>query len=84
MEFIKPEFFNGKTFEKELAAAKIKIKNFYDNGAGKLIVDADDKFKDAIQSVLNSHDGSDTPMTTLEKLELAGVNLDELRIALGL
>ncbi len=84
MEFTKPNPFNGTTFNNELEFSKIKIKSFYDDGQGHLVIDADEKLSTAIQGVLNQHDGSPTPPTILEKLESSGINLEELRIALGL
>jgi hypothetical protein len=84
MKFTKPELFNGKTFERECADAGIQLKSFYDDGEGNIVVDADAKSEAKIAGVLATHDGSDTPLTTLEKLEIAGVDLDELRAALGL
>jgi hypothetical protein len=84
MEFIKPERFNGATFQKECDLAGISIISFFDNGEGVLIVEADSKTEKKIVDILANHDGSDTSPTTLEKLELAGIDIDELRAALGL
>jgi hypothetical protein len=84
MKIQKPEFFNGDTFMRECANASIKLQSFYDDGEGNLIIDVDNKSESKIASVLAIHDGSNTPLTTLEKLQMAGVNFDELRAALGL
>ena len=84
MKFIKPEPFNGKTFLDNLEAQKIKINDFYDDGQGYLIVNSDEKNEQVIQELLNAHDGSAVPLTVSDKLEMAGLNLEELRVALGL
>lgn len=84
MKFTKPNPFNGATFEKELIGKKIKISDFYDDGEGNIVVNADEKFYLAIQSTIENHDGSPIIPSVIEKLESAGVNLDELRVALGL
>lgn len=84
MKFTKPEPFNGKTFSKDLSAKKIKINDFYDDGQGYLIVNSDEKNEQVIQELLSAHDGSAVPLTVSDKLEMAGLDLDELRVALGL
>jgi len=84
MEFTKPEPFNGATFTKECEKANVIVENFYDNGEGSLVITADSKLKTTITELLKNHDGSNTSPTTMEKLEAAGISLDELRSILGL
>lgn len=55
----------------------------YADGVGNLIIESDLP-KTAIETAIKNHTPKTELLTIQEKLERAGIDLDELRIALGL
>jgi hypothetical protein len=85
-QFTKPINLNGTELTKELADAGVKIK-------GKILVDHDviwidmaDKDEAKATPIVLSHDGTivSKELTVEEKLDSVGLNLGDLKAALGL
>ena len=97
ISFNKPEKLNGFQLNEELVAAGIKLKKaanplpnqVYEapsiDGNGVLWLDIEQSDADKATEVLTNHIGKDPEPNTLEqKLASVGLNLDDLKAALGL
>jgi hypothetical protein len=90
IKFTSPNQLNGKQLRNELNAANVKISN--DKGSitmdevGDLWLDISDKDKTKAEKVIADHVAVfDTSAPTIEqKLESVGLNLEDLKTALGL
>jgi hypothetical protein len=90
IKFSSPNQLNGKQLRDELNAANVKISN--DRGSitmdevGDLWLDISDKDKTKAEKVIADHVAVfDTSAPTIEqKLESVGLNLEDLKAALGL
>jgi uncharacterized membrane protein YcaP (DUF421 family) len=87
--FDKPQNLNGKELREELRAAGIEISDL--DGAvaesnGKLLLDIDTSSKSAAAAVVAAHNGTTiAPEPTIQdKLASVGLNLDDLKTALGI
>lgn len=97
ISFTKPEKLNGLQLNGELIAAGIKL-NKSDgslpnqiweapsiDGNGLLWLNINDKDADKASKVIAAHVGKDPePKTLEEKLAIVGLNLDDLKTALGI
>lgn len=83
-----PDNFDGIQLRDELNANGVVIS--YDNASvevagGKLLLAIEEKDKTKAQTILNAHSPKPIPEPTIaEKLESVGLNLDDLKAALGL
>lgn len=77
----KPENLNGAELIAELAAIGVIVDKVQDNGNNTISLETTDKKAEA---VVASHNGTTVaPLPTIaEKLQLVGLNLDELKAAL--
>jgi hypothetical protein len=82
--FTKPKNLNGAELKEELAAEGILIEKIYDNANGTISFKADNESKAA--EIVAAHNGTTVaPEPTIaEKLASVGLNLDDLKAALGL
>ena len=82
--FTKPENLNGAELILELAAVDIVVEKVCDFGNGTIGFDTNDELKAA--TVVAAHNGTTVaPEPTVEqKLASVGLNLDDLKSALGL
>ena len=81
--FTKPENLNGAELMAELAAVGIIVDKVFDNSNGTISLPTDD---DAAGLVVAAHNGTTVaPEPTIEdKLASVGLNVDDLKSALGL
>jgi len=81
--YTKPENLNGAELIAELAAVGIEINRVQDNGDNTITLETDDKKAAAIVA---KHNGTIVaPEPTIEaKLESVGLNLNDLKAALGI
>lgn len=87
IEFNKPNNLNGAELKAELAAAGIELKaNPFIDGEGKFYLDINSKDKSKAEVIVANHDGNMIPneATIDEKLASVGLNLNDLKAALGL
>lgn len=87
IECDKPINLNGDELTAELASAGIELKKApYIDGNGKLWLDVDISHKAKVASVVAAHNGTIVaPQPTIEqKLASVGLNLNDLKSALGL
>ena len=82
--FNKPANLNGAELKAELAAEGIIVETIYDNADGTISFETNDESK-AVAVVAN-HNGNIVPTepTVADKLASVGLNLDDLKQALGL
>ena len=83
-KFAKPENLNGSELLLELKAAGIKATKIVQNGSQSIEIDLDDEAK--AKPIIEAHNGTVTPPEPPleQKLQTVGLNLDELKSALGL
>lgn len=87
IKFNKPENLNGAELLAELNAGGVKITNAPEiNGAGDFWLDIAAKDKTKAEEILANHNGTIVAPkpTVAQKLASVGLNLDDLKIALGL
>jgi hypothetical protein len=86
MLFTKPINLNGAELRAELAAMNIFIDRITIEADGQLNIDIDAKDKNTAETIIAAHNGTTiAPEPTVEqKLESVGLNLSDLKIALGL
>jgi hypothetical protein len=90
IKFNKPTNLNGAELRKELNDAGVPISNDLNSVSidadGNLWLDIADKDKTKAQVVIDAHDGTTTAPepTVAEKLASVGLNLGDLKTALGL
>jgi len=79
----KPENLNGTELIAELAAVGVVVDKVRDNGDNTITLETDDKKAAAIVS---SHNGTTVApeLTIEEKLQSVGLNLNDLKAALGI
>lgn len=85
--FTKPENLNGKELLDELLAVGVVVEGLpIDDGAGNLILNIASKDEAKAASVVAAHNGTTVaPEPTIEdKLASVGLNLNDLKSALGL
>lgn len=88
--FTKPANLNGKELREELNAAGVNISDdkfaVVVDSEGILLLDINEKNKDKAKEVVAAHNGTIVaPEPTIEeKLASVGLNLDDLKAALGL
>ena len=86
----KPINLNGTELRKELNAAGIKItdepSSVKADNNGSLWLDIADKDEAKAQAVVDAHNGTTVPPepTVADKLQSVGLNLEDLKAALGL
>lgn len=82
--FNKPQNLNGAELKAELSAVGIEIDEIYDSTDGKIHFATDNEVLAA--SIVSAHNGTTIPSepTIEEKLALVGLNLDDLKAALGI
>ena len=82
--FNKPANLNGAELKAELAAEGIIVETINDNADGTIFFETDNEAKAA--SVVANHNGNVIPAepTVADKLASDGLNLDDLKEALGL
>lgn len=81
--YTKPTNLNGAELMTELAAAGIVISRVQDNGDNTITLETTDK---KAESIIATHNGTTiAPEPTInEKLQSVGLNLDDLKSALGI
>ena len=87
-----PKNLNGAELRVELADEGIQVLDTFDNVIGitvaneKLWLNIDKEHFDKAKIIVNNHNGTTIApeLTVTEKLASVGLNLDELKIALGL
>ena len=89
IKFDKPKELNGEQLRQELKESGVvlpdNVFDFVDDGVGGLLLDISNKDESMANSVIKTHKSKPTPKPTIEqKLASVGLNLDDLRIALGL
>ena len=89
IKFNKPEKLNGDQLRQELKSNGVilpdSLSDLFDDGAGGLWLDIADKDGAKAKTVINAHIAKPTPEPTVEeKLASVGLNLDDLKAALGL
>lgn len=88
IRFDLPTNFNGEQFCEELKDAGISIENktdLYATSDGVLWLNIETKDTQKTQDVLNAHTPKPViPLTIAEKLASVGLDLDDLKAALGL
>lgn len=85
--FTKPENLNGKELLDELLAVGVVVEGLpIDDGAGNLILNIASKDEAKAAAVVAAHNGTTiAPVPTIEdKLASVGLNLTDLKSALGL
>lgn len=85
--FTKPENLNGKELLDELLAVGVIVQGLpTDDGAGNLILNIASKHEAKAASVVSAHNGTTiAPEPTIEeKLASVGLNLTDLKSALGI
>jgi len=82
--FTKPQNLNGAELKEELAAEGIVVEKIYDNADGTISFKANNESKAA--GIVAAHNGTTVaPEPTIaDKLASVGLNLDDLKAALGL
>lgn len=82
--FIKPKNLNGAELIIELASAGIVVTEIYDFADGTIGFETDDE--STAKTVVSAHNGTVVAAepTVVEKLASVGLNLDDLKAALGL
>ena len=83
-QFDKPTNLNGAELLAELKAAGIKATKIIQNGNENIEIDVDDEVK--AKPIIEAHNGTVIPPepTLEQKLQSVGLDLDELKSALGL
>ncbi len=87
IKFEKPVNLNGAELIAELKSASVEISNSPEiDGNGDFWLDISQSDKAKAEAVLNKHNGTLTgkPLTIEQKLESVGLNLEDLKSALGL
>ena len=79
----RPTNLNGTELMAELAAVKVVVDRVKDNGDQTITLDTTDKKADAIVANHNGTTVAPEP-TVAEKLQSVGLNLDDLKAALGI
>lgn len=85
--FTKPEKLNGNQLKEELLVKGIELFDMpYIDGDGTLWLDIEAEKVAAAESVVKKHIGQDNPnsLSVEEKLASVGLNLEDLKTALGL
>jgi len=85
--FTKPQNLNGKELLDELLAVGVVVQGLpVDDGAGNLILNITSKDETKAADVIAAHNGTTVaPEPTIEdKLASVGLNIDDLKAALGL
>ena len=82
--FDKPENLNGTELKKELADAGIVVDDIFDFADGTISFDTDNEIEAA--KIVAAHNGTTVPPkpTIEQKLASVGLNLPDLKAALGL
>ena len=80
----KPKNLNGAELIAELKNAGLEVKDIYDYADGTIGFDTNDEATAA--AVVEAHDGNTIPPepTVADKLASVGLNIDDLKSALGL
>ena len=89
IQFERPKQLNGEQLRQELKTAGVTLPDsvfdFVDDGTGNLFLDIADKDQAIANSVIQSHIAKPIPEPTIEqKLASVGLNLEDLKAALGL
>lgn len=89
IKFDKPEKLNGDQLRQELKAKGVvltdTLSNLFDDGAGGLWLDISEKDQTKAKAVIDAHIAKPIPEPTIaEKLASVGLNLEDLKTALGL
>lgn len=89
IKFDKPIEINGKQLRQELRDAGINISDEIGavaiDGDGNFWVDVDEKNKSKAQEIISLHVPKKEPIdSVIEKLESVGLNIEDLKSALGL
>jgi hypothetical protein len=86
MLFTKPENLNGTELQTELVEAGINVNRITVEGDGSLNLDIDPKNESKAAAVIAAHNGTTvaTEPTIEDKLASVGLNLTDLKSALGL
>lgn len=90
IEFPKPENLNGSELLDELLAVGIVLDKFkqvpFIDGEGKFWLDVEEEDKEKVAEIVASHNGTIiAPEPTIaDKLASVGLNIDELKAALGI
>jgi len=90
ISFTKPQNLNGAELRQELVEAGVAITQAFNSvvveGDGLLYLDILDKDADAAAAVVAAHNGTiiAPKLTVADKLASVGLNLDDLKEALGL
>lgn len=87
ISFDRPKNLNGTELVSELKLAGIEVANLpVDNGEGKLFLDIDAKHKEKAAEIVAAHNGTTVAPepTVADKLASVGLNVDDLKSALGL
>lgn len=81
--FNKPKNLNGRELKEELAAAGIVVDLIFDNADGTISFETD---SENAEEIVAAHNGTTiAPQPTIEeKLASVGLNLEDLKTALGL
>ena len=82
--FDKPENLNGLELIAELKAVGLEVEQINDNGNGKIYFETNDRKLAA--EVVKAHNGNINPIepTVADKLASVGLNLEDLKTALGI
>lgn len=82
--FTKPKNLNGAELITELSQKQIIVKEIFDLGNGLIAFETDDEA--TAKKIVDAHNGTiEAPEPTVEdKLASVGLNLDDLKSALGL
>jgi len=83
-QFTKPKNLNGAELMTELAQVDIVVNQIFDNANGVIEFETDNEI--LAKSIVDAHNGTITPLepSVEQKLANVGLNLDDLRSALGL
>lgn len=87
IKFNKPENLNGAELLAELATAGVEIKELpFIDGNGDFWLDVKPANQAQTAAIVATHNGTTVPPepTIADKLANAGLNLDDLKVALGL
>ena len=89
IKFDKPEILNGEQLRQELKAKGVvltdSVSDLFDDGAGGLWLDIAKKDETKAKAIIDAHIPKPVPEpTVVEKLASVGLNLEDLKAALGL
>lgn len=89
IKFDKPKELNGEQLRQELKAAGVvlpdTLSDLFDDGLDGLWLDIADKDESKAKKIIDAHIPKPVPEpTVVEKLASVGLNLEDLKVALGL